>query len=628
MEHTVVAPAAGTVAEVLVQPGQQLDGGQPLVQDRVAVKGTRARSASPTAAGSSATASPRHGEMVDPAVLDDSPIDVLTGDWLAELTMLILHKQRARDSEPGYAATFLTQMEQVLGTCIERGIKVVTNAGGLNPAGCARQVRDLGTRLGLNVDVAHVEGDDLLARIDGLRPQLDQPRHRRAVHRHGRERQRLPRRVGHRRAPSPPAPTSSSARESPTPPWSSDRQRGGGTGPSTTGTRWPARSSPGTSSSAARRPPAATTAGSARSPTRPGRSASRSPRSTATATRVDHQAPGHRRDRRRRHGHRPAALRDRPTRVPQPRRHHPLRARSSSARTARTGCCVSGTCGSPAPRQGQGQHQLRRRLPQPDDVRAHRARPAGQGRLGARRSCSSASVARIASTRSTSASSPPRRRDRPGGRVGPPARQRQEQPTSDSSVATSRPRPPSWRWPAIPASSPPSPPGPAQAYGMFWPALVSHRRPPPRRRPRRWPPATIVPFPPTRPRCATIESRDPVEVEHRSVPHPASRSARCFAARSGDKGGNANVGIYARDDAGYAWLREQPHHRGARAADPRGRRTGDPSLRAAQPAGPQLRHRRLPGRRRRRQHRVRSAGQGPRRVPPQPGPPVRPLIRH
>ena len=111
-------------------------------------------------------------EMIDPALLDVSPIDVLTGDWLAELTMLILHKQRARDAEAGYAGTFLTQMEQVLGTCIERGIKVVTNAGGLNPAGCADKVRQLGSRLGLDVVVAHVEGDDILDRIDGLRPQL------------------------------------------------------------------------------------------------------------------------------------------------------------------------------------------------------------------------------------------------------------------------------------------------------------------------------------------------------------------------------------------------------------------------------------------------------------------------
>ena len=68
-------------------------------------------------------------------MVEGGDIDVLTGDWLAELTMLILHKQRARNSELGFASTFLTQMEQVLGTCVERGIKVVSNAGGLNPGG-------------------------------------------------------------------------------------------------------------------------------------------------------------------------------------------------------------------------------------------------------------------------------------------------------------------------------------------------------------------------------------------------------------------------------------------------------------------------------------------------------------
>ena len=111
-------------------------------------------------------------EMTDPAVTATSPIDVLTGDGLAELTMLILHKQRRRNAELGYASTFLTQMEQVLGTCVDQGIKVVTNAGGLNPAGCADKVRELAARLGLDVRVAHIEGDDLLPRIDGLRPQL------------------------------------------------------------------------------------------------------------------------------------------------------------------------------------------------------------------------------------------------------------------------------------------------------------------------------------------------------------------------------------------------------------------------------------------------------------------------
>ena len=111
-------------------------------------------------------------EMVDPSVLTTSPVDVLTGDWLAELTMLILHKQRVRDPDAGYARTFLTQMEQVLGTCLDHGIRVVTNAGGLNPAGCAQRVRDIAARLGLDVNVAHIEGDDLLGRVDELRPQL------------------------------------------------------------------------------------------------------------------------------------------------------------------------------------------------------------------------------------------------------------------------------------------------------------------------------------------------------------------------------------------------------------------------------------------------------------------------
>ena len=105
-------------------------------------------------------------------MVNGGDIDVLTGDWLAELTMLILHKQRMRNPELGYASTFLRQMEQVLATCVERGIKVVTNAGGLNPAGCADKVRELSAKLGLDVKVAYVEGDDLMERIDDLRPQL------------------------------------------------------------------------------------------------------------------------------------------------------------------------------------------------------------------------------------------------------------------------------------------------------------------------------------------------------------------------------------------------------------------------------------------------------------------------
>ncbi len=110
-----------------------------------------------------------YGDRVSAAreMVDGGPIDVLTGDWLAELTMLLLGKAML-SGRPGYARTFLTQMEQVLPTCLERGVKVVANAGGLDPAGCAAAVSELARRAGLSPAVAHVEGDDLLARVTEL----------------------------------------------------------------------------------------------------------------------------------------------------------------------------------------------------------------------------------------------------------------------------------------------------------------------------------------------------------------------------------------------------------------------------------------------------------------------------
>ncbi|MFY1621418.1 acyclic terpene utilization AtuA family protein [Micromonospora sp. WMMD736] len=95
-------------------------------------------------------------------------LDYLTGDYLAELTMLILARDRAKNPDRGYAKTFLTQLEQSLGTALDRGVRIVTNAGGLNPAGLADAVRALAGRLGLDVTVAHVEGDDLVARAGEL----------------------------------------------------------------------------------------------------------------------------------------------------------------------------------------------------------------------------------------------------------------------------------------------------------------------------------------------------------------------------------------------------------------------------------------------------------------------------
>ncbi len=101
-------------------------------------------------------------------MVEGGPIDVLTGDWLAELTMLILSRIRAKHARGGFARTFVAQMEQVMGTCLDRGIKVVSNAGGLDPDGCADAVAEVADRLGLSPTIAYVDGDDLLPRLGDL----------------------------------------------------------------------------------------------------------------------------------------------------------------------------------------------------------------------------------------------------------------------------------------------------------------------------------------------------------------------------------------------------------------------------------------------------------------------------
>jgi Acyclic terpene utilisation family protein AtuA len=101
-------------------------------------------------------------------MLTGGPLDVLTGDYLAELTMLILGRQRMKDPDGGYARTFLHQVEECLGLALDGGVRIVSNAGGLNPAGLAGAISGVADRLGLSVRVAHVEGDDLLPRADEL----------------------------------------------------------------------------------------------------------------------------------------------------------------------------------------------------------------------------------------------------------------------------------------------------------------------------------------------------------------------------------------------------------------------------------------------------------------------------
>jgi hypothetical protein len=95
-------------------------------------------------------------------------LDYVTGDYLAELTMLILGRDRMKHPERGYAKTFLTQLEECLGLASDRGVRIVANAGGLNPAGLADAVRALAERLGVPIRVAHVDGDDLSPRAEEL----------------------------------------------------------------------------------------------------------------------------------------------------------------------------------------------------------------------------------------------------------------------------------------------------------------------------------------------------------------------------------------------------------------------------------------------------------------------------
>jgi len=95
-------------------------------------------------------------------------IDILTGDYLAEVTMLILGKARAKDSSKGYAATFLQHLDAALEHLVANGIRLVVNAGGLNPAGLAVATRELIARRGYDLRVSHIGGDDVFGRLDAL----------------------------------------------------------------------------------------------------------------------------------------------------------------------------------------------------------------------------------------------------------------------------------------------------------------------------------------------------------------------------------------------------------------------------------------------------------------------------
>jgi len=173
-------------------------------------------------------------------MVDGGPIDVLTGDWLAELTMLILARTRAKHPRGGYARTFVSQMEQVMGSCLDRGIKVVSNAGGLDPASCAEALAEVADKLGLAPTIAYVEGDDLLPRLGELvEAGIDL-----AHFETGEPVGDVSRFISANAYLGCWGPTSSSPAASPMPRWCAARRRGTTVGGATTGTRSRAQSWP------------------------------------------------------------------------------------------------------------------------------------------------------------------------------------------------------------------------------------------------------------------------------------------------------------------------------------------------------------------------------------------------
>jgi hypothetical protein len=112
------------------------------------------------------------GDLPDAPVrqVEGGPIDYLMLDYLAEVTMSIMQKQKARDPNAGYARDFVPLMKQILPACVERNIRVTANAGGVNVEGCAAAVRDVARELGLRgkLRIGIVTGDNMLDRIDDL----------------------------------------------------------------------------------------------------------------------------------------------------------------------------------------------------------------------------------------------------------------------------------------------------------------------------------------------------------------------------------------------------------------------------------------------------------------------------
>ena len=541
--------------------------------------------------------------------------------------MLILWKSRQRDPSLGYARTFYRQMEEVLGTCVDRGVKVVANAGGLNPAGLAdaparagRQARHR-RRRGPRRGRRHPRPPGSLAgrgRPPG--PSRHGPAPGRGRER-SRERQRLSRRVRHRRG-------------------AGGRGRRGG---DRARHRRLARG----------RPRGVALRMGAHRLGPPGRRGGGGPRH-----RVRHPDHGGQlRLLRRGAGARA------PRASPSPRwpqdgsaviTKHPGTGGLVSVGTVtaqllyeiggplyanpdvvadfstirledlgRDRVRVSGVRGRPAPEKlkvsinllGGWRNTMTFVLTGLDiEEKAALVRRTMDAARGRRRR---------ASPTTTSASSAPTCPTRPPtNRPAPSCASPSRTPTPRWWDGASPTPPPSWPWPATPASTsrprPARPPPTACSGRRSWPATSSTRP---------WStttgaarsPTPTTPTTPTGRGHRTRPRHRPADLRRRA---PTGRATRrmplgtVIGARSGDKGGNANVGLWARSPAGFAWLARRAHRGAPPPAPARSRRPRGRPLRAGQPPGPQLRGPRAPGRRRGLVHPARPPGQEPGRVPP------------
>ena len=244
---------------------------------------------SATAPASTATGSPRCGRC-STAV----PLDVLTGDYLAELTMLILGKDQLKDPSLGYARTFLRQVEDCLGLALEQRREDRQQRRRPQPRRPRRPAARGRAGPRARRRVAHVEGDDLRA-----------ARARRRAHR-----ERLPRRLRHRRGPRRAAPTSSSPAGSPTPRWWSARRSRTSAGPPTSYDELAGAVVAGHVLECGTQATGGNFSGFHCRTTGPARSGFPLAEIAADGSQRDHQARRHRRRGHGRHGHRAAGLRD------------------------------------------------------------------------------------------------------------------------------------------------------------------------------------------------------------------------------------------------------------------------------------------------------------------------------